>query len=629
MLIDKRLYFAAAASVLLNSACVALVGEATLHRQPPPSLRSAASLHPAMLQMASSRSVTSESGDTTGQPGSGGAGTAGRPRKPADGPSPGKASDQTQPGKHGGAHSVNERTGAKPSKVQAAVLRIENRLERLRRSGVPLTEAQRKLLAEACTQGTRTQGTRTLKALLVRDAGRPADADGRIRVITHPVFPGRNSHPGAPSSSISPRMVRYPKRNLDLGTIHLTRPKQGVTGGGSSDLRAVAIKVHYVVDDPNNVPKTLKPDRIVRRFPSNCKGDPGNTSRCLPTGGNTRLGGTTLHGLHDQISGVKYCVPGGGGIPGGGAGQSQAARAASDGRQDQGKNGAGKEGVEKEYGKLAGSRRVVSQLYSHPYGRTPASSMTIAGWLDGHLNPNEPMATTINPLHLPAGPGDFRGLVPGAEAPEQDRKWVSDPQAHRDAAPPGVQTSPMPRFTASLRSIGSMSKFGTINWGTPVKVRHKKQPYGGDGSGLLGAYYLGNNFNRLVLTRPDRSIDYDWSGGPPDPRIPWRSEYSVRWQGKLVPKVTDTYTLMTGSDDGVRLYLDGHLLISNWTVHGPSEDTAKVSLIAGHEYRIKVEYYENSYGVAAMKLYWESPRVPREYVPEQCLRYPKSEQSPQ
>jgi len=191
------------------------------------------------------------------------------------------------------------------------------------------------------------------------------------------------------------------------------------------------------------------------------------------------------------------------------------------------------------------------------------------------------------------------------------------------AATPGPKTLPLPRFQVSPRRIGSFSRFGTVNWGRPVKTPRRKQPYGGDGTGLLGRYYRGNNFQQLLFTRPDRNIDFDWPAAPPDPRFGRTEEYTVRWLGNLVPQVTDTYTLMASSDDGVRVYLDGRLLISNWSVHGPSEDTATVQLVAGHKYDIKIEYFENGYGVACIKLYWESLHVPREYLPEQDLRYPK------
>ena len=43
--------------------------------------------------------------------------------------------------------------------------------------------------------------------------------------------------------------------------------------------------------------------------------------------------------------------------------------------------------------------------------------------------------------------------------------------------------------------------------------------------------------------------------------------FSVRWSGQVLAPVTGTYTFTTTSDDGVRLYVNGQLLIDNWTDH--------------------------------------------------------------
>jgi len=661
MLSDKRLVFALAASVLLNGGGVAMVGSAALsqHHLPRPkpqsAARSAASLHPAPLQMAAASQEKAGSGDQS----DGSADeSAAASRQPGS-----DASQDEQAGKP--AAKSDYKLDYKLSQKEAAALKTEMPLEQRFNLSKPLSRAQKQTLLQAqqilissairaisrseakqgrnqvAAQQERSQAassrTPTLngkKSALSGEkmiaANHRSTSSSKMTVVTKPSVPGRNSHAGAPGSSIAPKLVKYPKMKLNLGTIHMTRPTRGITGGGSSDMREVEIKVHYVVDDPKNVPKTFKPDRIIKMFAANCNGDPGNTARCLPTGGNTRLGGGTLHGKHDRISGVKYCVPGGGGIPGGAGSQSQSAQTASQSHQGRlGNDGKGPQNSQKEYGRQAGSSRIISDpsLVSQP-SRGGGSPAQIGGWHAGHLNPNEVMAQAVHPLHLPSGPSGFRGLVPGAEVPVPDRKWVSSPKSHLASALPGVQAVPLPRFTVSPRSIGSMSRFGTISWGKPVKIRHKKQPYGGDGSGLLGTYYRGNNFQTLFMTRPDRNIDFNWSTDPPDPRLSRTEEYSVRWEGALVPKQTDTYTLITGSDDGTRVYLDNRLIISDWTVHGPSEDAAQVVLVAGHKYNIKVEYYENGYGIAAMKLYWESPKVPREYVPEQCLRYPLAAASP-
>ena len=596
---DKRLGYAFAASLLFNSACVAMVGTAALHSSRPHSKHDTSELHPAPLQMADAKQVSSAAGETGEKSRDEASGAEEGTGKPGEG----KAQEKG----HGKDRAEDRAKKALASSASAAVnaAESEKRLEKKLKSGKPLTAGQKKmltrqLLALAELHPPTPSAASSIRALIASNkpvsGGQAGSPPKGMTVITKSSVPGKNGHVGDRGNSISPKMVKSPKAKLDLGTVHMTRPTHGVTGGGSADLRNVDIKVHYVVDDPNNKPKHLLADKIIKRFPTNCNGDPGNTSKCLATGGNTRLGGTILHGRHDQITGVKYCVPGGGGIPSAGSGGSQGGKSSSS------KSSSGKpsgEGRQASTGKGAQGRG----KYAPTMPDLPAGPGTL--------------------LHLPSSDGDFHTLVPGAKVPEADRKWVDNPEAHTDIAPPGIKMASLPRFSVAPRTVGSMSKFGTLNWGRPVKIRHKKAPYGGDGTGLLGTYYLGANFNQLVFTRPDRNIDFVWTDSPPDPRIASGLVYSVRWLGKLVPKVSDTYTLMTDSDDGVRVYLDGRLLISRWSIHFESEDTTTVRLEAGHEYEIKLEYFENGLGPAAMKLYWEAPSVPREYVPESCLRYPK------
>ena len=627
---DKRksggpLGYAFAFSLLVNTACVAMVGTAALRHPAHPASatprgRDTSALHPTPLQMADASRVWPGGEGTPGQMGE--AGDANGESQTA-GTGAGRAGSRVGKKARGGE---SQKADGKAPPTQAARRReAAARAEAARQAtaGRPLTAAEAR--RAAALNGRHMGGKEIEEKEAARTAppspnppgtagqakppqGETAPGGQRkgMSVVTRPTVPGRKGHAGSAGDSIAPKMVKYPQMKLDLGTVHVTRPTHGVTGGGSADLRQVDIKVHYVVDDPQNVPKALLPDKIVRMFPTRCNGDPGNTSKCLPTGGNTRLGGTVLHGRHDQITGVKYCVPGAGGIPSGGSGASQGNAASQQ----------------------AGG--IISQAY---HGRGPASSGTTAsktslgatpGGASGHTDPNEQIASVIHAQHLPAAHGDFRGQTPGAEVPEADRRWVSNPEAHTESAPPGARTAPMPRFSAAVRSVGSLSRAGTIDWGRPAKVRRKKAPYGGDGSGLLGMYYHGNAFNHLAFTRPDRNIDFDWSAGPPDPRIAPGTGYSVRWLGEIVPEQTDTYTLMVTSDDGARLYVGGRLLLANWTTHSPTEDTATVRLEAGHRYAIKLEYYENSVPPAMMRLYWEAPSVPRQYIPEQCLRYPKT-----
>jgi glucose/arabinose dehydrogenase len=132
-------------------------------------------------------------------------------------------------------------------------------------------------------------------------------------------------------------------------------------------------------------------------------------------------------------------------------------------------------------------------------------------------------------------------------------------------------------------------------------------------SGFVGEYYDNQNFTTLVTTRADASINFDWGTGAPAPGV-GPDTFSVRWTGNAVPQFSQTYTFYTVSDDGVRLWVNGALVIDNFTDHASTENTANLALVAGQSYSIKLEYYDNGGGAVA-KLHWSSPSTPRQPVP--------------
>jgi hypothetical protein len=90
-------------------------------------------------------------------------------------------------------------------------------------------------------------------------------------------------------------------------------------------------------------------------------------------------------------------------------------------------------------------------------------------------------------------------------------------------------------------------------------------------------------------------------------------KYSVRWTGKLRAPRTGEYTFYTVSNDGVRLWLNGQLLIDNWTAHSQAEDKGTISLRAGKNYDLKLEYFQAG-GNAMLQLSWKPPGLPRSIV---------------
>jgi beta-glucosidase len=140
--------------------------------------------------------------------------------------------------------------------------------------------------------------------------------------------------------------------------------------------------------------------------------------------------------------------------------------------------------------------------------------------------------------------------------------------------------------------------------GTIIGSKYLSLP-GGEGEGLYAEYFDNQSLEgKPAFTRTDKTVDFNWNSE--GPRKGFRVDhFSTRWTGFLKVPKSGSYALDFLSDDGVRMYLDDQLVINNWTDHGTTLDTYKVTLDAGKKYKIKIEYYQNGGGAVA-KFLWRS-----------------------
>src|SRR5204862_412038 len=96
-----------------------------------------------------------------------------------------------------------------------------------------------------------------------------------------------------------------------------------------------------------------------------------------------------------------------------------------------------------------------------------------------------------------------------------------------------------------------------------------------------------------VVDRCDAAINYDWGTGAPTAGVN-ADNFSVRWSGNF-DFAAGTSTFTATADDGIRVYVDGTLLINAWKDQGPTTYTAPVSLTAG-THAVVVEYYDSGGG---------------------------------
>ena len=158
---------------------------------------------------------------------------------------------------------------------------------------------------------------------------------------------------------------------------------------------------------------------------------------------------------------------------------------------------------------------------------------------------------------------------------------------------------------------------------TVVELTVRTAPAAGAarGTGLTARFWPNPTFaGEPAVTRTDPGVNYNWKfTGSPDPAIP-AEPFSSVWTGRVEAPFTETYTFTTVSDDTVRLWVDGRLIIDNTTPHGPAVDRGTVALRAGHRHTVRLEHTEQG-GEASMKLIWSSPNITQQVVPANRL-YP-------
>ena len=136
-------------------------------------------------------------------------------------------------------------------------------------------------------------------------------------------------------------------------------------------------------------------------------------------------------------------------------------------------------------------------------------------------------------------------------------------------------------------------------------------------AGLTAQYFDTASLGTLKLTRVDAEVNFDWGTGSPNAAID-PDTFSVRWTGRVQPLYSEQYTFFVNADDGFRLWIDGQLIVSNWTPERPMELSGRIALAAGQWYDLKLEYFENT-GNAGVQLYWASPSQPKQIIPSSQL----------
>ncbi|CAN92258.1 hypothetical protein sce2099 [Sorangium cellulosum So ce56] len=136
--------------------------------------------------------------------------------------------------------------------------------------------------------------------------------------------------------------------------------------------------------------------------------------------------------------------------------------------------------------------------------------------------------------------------------------------------------------------------------------------------GLTAAYYSNSDFSGRRVRRIDPRVEFDWGTGSPHPSIGGET-FSVRWMAWLSPESTGSYTFHAVADDGVRVWVNGQLIIDFWKNNaGTPQQSVPIYLAKGRRYAIRVDYYENE-GAARIKLQWSTAEMAETVIPSRVF----------
>ncbi|HWA87095.1 MAG TPA: TIM-barrel domain-containing protein [Opitutus sp.] len=127
--------------------------------------------------------------------------------------------------------------------------------------------------------------------------------------------------------------------------------------------------------------------------------------------------------------------------------------------------------------------------------------------------------------------------------------------------------------------------------------------------GLAVQYFEGVDFNKPAGATIDEKVDHDWPGPPlanPPPGLSGFDNFSARWEGAITAPESGEYEFGIEYDDGGRLYLDGKLVVDDWSYGAKRYRRAFVALAKGQHVAVKAEFHQGGQN-RSFRLAWRTP----------------------
>jgi len=248
--------------------------------------------------------------------------------------------------------------------------------------------------------------------------------------------------------------------------------------------------------------------------------------------------------------------------------------------------------------------------------------------------------TTTGGVNLREGPGTaFRAIttLPGGtklsalkqttrtewllvSTPEDSLGWLYAPLVQCNAEP---ETLPVASVAVqNATPTATVRPTATATAGAPPAASAPDIPTDSwrgeyfDNASLLG---------QPVLVRNDPDLNFNWILDSPGPGIP-ADNFSARWTRRFNFPTRGDYRFFANADDGIRVYVDGWLVIDAWHTVIPVDYTGAIANIEPGLHTVTVEYFESG-GHAHVRVWGEETDLVNtnwlgEYYPNPYLQEP-------
>ncbi|MBW5420801.1 hypothetical protein GKQ77_04340 [Streptomyces sp. BG9H] len=257
---------------------------------------------------------------------------------------------------------------------------------------------------------------------------------------------------------------------------------------------------------------------------------------------------------------------------------------------------------------VAGTKGAQAYEFVIGTGKSPRTGqVTSSGWISkprwkvpaGLLKDAGQYRWTVRVRHLTGGTG--------ADAPA--RSFTVNQRLGAQAAGGPVPTDTLGPVTVNLATGNVTASVNTPQVSTgsgPLGATFSYNSHAVAGTGLTGSYFKGDSQTGIAAgeqpaaVRTDARIDFRWGGQAPYPQAATDAPFRARWTGQLRVPERGRYRLGGTYDGGLRIWLDGKLVLNDWkrpdATGGRAVYGKVLSLTPGRAHDLKVEYRRRAGG---------------------------------